>query len=572
MLHSQLSLPDSQLVRDCKENTIPLKRNDNAMNKVLFLFFLIYIPTTLYAQINWGDYSQSFPGGALDKPETIALILTIPKENNSFWTVQGNSARFDEFAKDTSLKELRISSPIARTTFDTANAQFFLHGVNAKNAYAYEFRIMEYPSQKVIKLWQPIAQFTDAHIIKDSGLPQMAYLGGYKAPLGSMLIVDVRKKGSLSILATNLVAWESIRPTISNIYTSDNLDIFLQKLQYPWAKTRINHTKYSLDNLKLPATNTNLIFVLAADIYAKNQVQYQLLRSNKVIRPWQNNEYDNSFIWLRDFSPGQYQIQIRYTAQSQHITECRFEVEPNWYQTSWFKLVLTGVGIIVIALILFVFLLVRQRNKTKRETEKKQKLYFELQAVYAQLNPHFVFNALSSIQGLINQQDIKGANEYLSDFARLMRESLANGNKDETPLWQELQMMETYLKLEQLRFGFSYTIQADEQLDVYSNNLPSLLWQPLLENAVKHGVAPLQQAGTITIRLEKRNDNIIISITDNGKGITDPETKNGFGLKLTRNRIQLLNGLKPEQPVSLDFTNGLSTRTEVTLTFTHWLL
>jgi hypothetical protein len=542
------------------------------MNKVRSIFFfLISIPTTIYAQINWGDYSQSFESGALDKPETVSLILAIPKENNSFWTSYGKSTRFDEFVKYNSFKDLRLGNIIARTTFDTARAHFFLHGVNVKNALAYQFRVIEYPGQKVIVPWQSITQFTDSTVIRDSGLPQMAYLGGYKAPLGSMLIVDVQKKGSRPIIATNLVAWESIRPKASRIYTSDNLDIFLQKLQYPWARTRTDNTKHSLDNLRIPATNTNLIYVLNAEIYSKSQVQYQLLRDNKIIRPWGDNEYDNSFIWLRDYSPGLYKIQIRYRAQPQHVTEYGFEVEPNWYQTLWFKLVLTGMGIITLALVLFMFLLVRQRSKTKLETEKRQKLYFELQAVYAQLNPHFVFNALSSIQGLINQQDIKGANEYLSDFARLMRESLTNGSKDETPIWQEVQMMETYLKLEKLRFGFSYTIQVDEQLDVYSNNLPSLLWQPLLENAVKHGVASLQQKGRITIRLEKRNDCIIIRIADNGRGIPALETVHGFGLKLTHNRIRLLNELHPEQPVNLVFADNLSSGTEAILTFTHWL-
>lgn len=538
----------------------------------LFLLFLAQIPALVYAQINWGDYSQSFQEGALDKPSTIALILAIPKENNSFWSIKDNSPRFEEFAKYNSFKDLRLTNIIARTTFDTARAQFFLHGVNIKNAYAYKFRVIEYPSQKVIVPWQSITRFTDSTVIKDSGLPQMAYLGGYKAPLGSMLVMDVRKQGSKPIVASSLVAWESIRPRVSKIYTSDNLDIFLQKLQYPWAKTRTDNSKYSIDKLNLPATNTNLVYVLNAEIYSKSQVQYQLLRNNKIVRAWQDNEYDNSFIWLRDFSPGHYQIQIRYTAQPQHITEYGFVVEPNWYQTTWFKLVLIVAGVIIIALFLFIFLLIRQRNKTYHETAKKQKLHLELQALYAQLNPHFVFNALNSIQGLINQQDIKGANEYLSDFARLMRESLNNSSKDETPLWLELQMMETYLRLEQLRFGFRYTIQVDERLDLYSNNLPSLLWQPLLENAVKHGVAPLHESGQIIIRIEKEDNNMIISIADNGKGIPIPETTDGFGLKLTHNRIRLLNDLNPEQAVSLIFNNNLSAGTEVKLTFTHWLL
>lgn len=549
-----------------------LKRNPMNMIRLL-LFFLIHIPTFLYAQINWGDYSQSFPAGTMDKPENVGLILAIPKANNSFWNVRNKSIHFDALAKDTSFTASRPSDILTRTTFDTANAQFFLHGVNKNNANLYQFRVIEYPSQKVLIPWKSITRFTDSSVIKSAGLPQMAYLGGYKTGLGSMLMMDVRKKDHQSIIATSLVAWESIRPSVSSIYTSADLDIFLQKLQHPWAKsTSAVANQYSLDNIRLPAANSNLVFALSADIYAKNQVQYQLIHNDQVIRDWQNNEYDNNFIWLKDFSPGRYRIRIRYTVQPQHVTEYTFEVEPAWYQSFWFKLVIFGIATVVVGLILFIYLLIRQRSKTRQEAANKQKLQLELKALYAQLNPHFIFNALSSIQGLINRHDLKGANEYLSDFARLMRESLTGSNKEETPFQQELQTMKTYLKLEQLRFGFQYTIQVDEQIDVSATSMPSLLWQPLLENAVKHGVAPLQQAGRIFIRFEKKDNALILQISDNGKGIATQETSSGFGLKLTRDRIHLLNELNNEQPISLVFNDRLTTGTEVTLSFTHWFL
>lgn len=541
------------------------------MNTVRFvLLFLLHSPAWLYAQINWGDYSHSFPDKALDKPGTVALILAIPKANNSFWTFRKKSDLFDAFAEDTSLREVRPVGVVARTTFDTAQAQFFLHGVDGRNADAYQFRVLEYPSRKLIVPWSAITRFTDSSLSKHSAGPRMAYLGGYKAPLGSMLIVDVRKKGYQPIIATSLVAWESIRPAVSSVYTSADLDVFLQKLQYPWAKTR-TAPAYSLHDLRIPATNTNLVYVLNADIYQKNQVQYQLIHDERVVRPWRDNEYDNSFIWLNGFTPGQYRIRIRYAAQPQHVTEYDFTVEPAWYQSVWFKLVVSGVGVVVMGLFLFVFLLIRQRRKTRQEMASKQKLHLELRALYAQLNPHFVFNALSSIQGLVNQRDLKGANEYLSDFARLMRESLTSPGQEDVSFQRELQTMETYLKLEKLRFGFRYSIQVDEQLDVYTTSLPSLIWQPLLENAVKHGVAPLQQAGQITVRFEKRGDSLLVRIADNGKGMATHEPANGFGLKLTRDRIHLLNELNPEQPIILGFSTQLATGTEATLTCTHWL-
>jgi hypothetical protein len=543
------------------------------MNRIrLFLIFSVLLPNSLFAQINWGDYSQSFPSGALDKPETVALILAIPKNNNSFWAIRENSDHFTALEKDSSFKTIRPSNIVARTTFDTNKAHFFLHGVNKNNADTYEFRITEYPSRKVLIPWQSITQFTDSALIKSAALPQMAYLGGYKTSLGSMLIVDVKKKGQSQIAATCLIAWEAIRPVIAGIYTSDDLDVFLQKLQYPWAQPIAKHKKnYSLDKLLLPATNTNLILVLNADIYAKNQVQYQLIHNNDV-RPWVDNEYHNSFIWLKDFSPGQYKIRIRYAVQPQHITEYEFEVTPNWHQSFWFKWVVAGVGVVVIGLLVFIYLLIQQRIKTRQEIANKQKLQLELRALYAQLNPHFVFNALSSIQGLINRHDLKGANEYLSDFARLMRESLAGSSKEEVSLHKELQTMETYLKIEQLRFGFQYTIEVDERMEVYTTNLPSLLWQPLLENAVKHGVAPLQQKGQITVRVEKEKEGLIIQISDNGKGMVVQESIHGFGLKLTRERIALLNQLNQEQPIALAIDSQLSKGTEATLTFNHWFL
>jgi LytS/YehU family sensor histidine kinase len=107
---------------------------------------------------------------------------------------------------------------------------------------------------------------------------------------------------------------------------------------------------------------------------------------------------------------------------------------------------------------------------------------------------------------------------------------------------------------------------------VYTTNLPSLLWQPLLENAVKHGVAPLQQKGQITVRVEKEKEGLIIQISDNGKGMVVQESIHGFGLKLTRERIALLNQLNQEQPIALAIDSQLSKGTEATLTFNHWFL
>jgi hypothetical protein len=81
------------------------------------------------------------------------------------------------------------------------------------------------------------------------------------------------------------------------------------------------------------------VFVLNADISSKYQIQYQLLLDNQIVVDWHDNEYNNSFIWLKDFSPGLYRIKMRYAVQPSNVSEYTFEVEPAWYQTIWFKIV-----------------------------------------------------------------------------------------------------------------------------------------------------------------------------------------------------------------------------------------
>ncbi|MEP6613130.1 MAG: histidine kinase, partial [Mucilaginibacter sp.] len=196
----------------------------------------------------------------------------------------------------------------------------------------------------------------------------------------------------------------------------------------------------------------------------------------------------------------------------------------------------------------------------------------ELKSIYAQLNPHFIFNALSSIQGLINKQDIKGANSYLSDFARLMRESLNNSNKDQTSLDKEMVTLETYLKLEQLRFGFMYQINIDKSINAYETEIPSLLLQPLVENAIKHGTSALQDKGEVAVNFTRRGNNMIVNVKDNGPGFLGNTNATGFGLKLTQDRIKLLNEFTKGQSITFEIKKNTPTGADIELTFNNWFL
>ncbi len=199
-------------------------------------------------------------------------------------------------------------------------------------------------------------------------------------------------------------------------------------------------------------------------------------------------------------------------------------------------------------------------------------MQLELKYLYAQLNPHFIFNALSSIQGLVNKHDTEGANIYLLDFASLMRESLNASNKDHVPINKELLIIDAYLKLEQLRFGFFYKISVDENINIFESEIPSLLLQPVIENAVKHGISALQEKGEISINFKQHQNDMYVTINDNGQGFKANTNAAGFGLKLTRDRLKLWNELFKEQQILLEIKNNNPSGTMIYITFKNWFL
>jgi len=546
---------------------------------VLLLISIIVISKSTQAQINWGAYSQSYPSGVTDKASNIGIIAAIPEINNCFWESDPNELLRAILANDSSFQHNRTKEFVAINSFDTAKAQFFIHGVNKINAGNYEYRVTN-GKNKIIVPWSSITHFTDKTLIKLSGMPQMAYLGGYAAALGDKIIVDVKKAGANNIISTAVVAWVPIKPVLSDIYSANELNIFLNRLSRPWSnKYKSQYRVNQIDKATgLPAKfvteaiDNNLIFYLSSEIYNKEQLEYELIKDGGVFIAWKTNDFDNDFVWLKNLKPGEYLLKMRYTAQREHVTGYPFKIKTPWYDSIWFKIVAGILSCASLGFVLFFILHIKQKQKAEEELAKKTKVQLELKAIYAQLNPHFIFNALSSIQGLINKQDIKGANSYLSDFAGLLRESLNNSNKEQIALNQEIAALDTYLKLEQLRFGFNYAISVAENINSYETEIPSLLLQPLIENAVKHGISALQERGNVTLIFTREQNNMIVTIKDNGNGFRESENSNGFGLKLTRDRIKLLNEFSNEEIIRFEIKSEVGTGTVATLTFKNWFL
>jgi LytS/YehU family sensor histidine kinase len=258
----------------------------------------------------------------------------------------------------------------------------------------------------------------------------------------------------------------------------------------------------------------------------------------------------------------------RYKDNPTGIRAFRFNTSPEWYQT-W-RFWLTAGAILLIAILLFFF--IRYLIRFRKEKARSHQLTQSLQSIRAQLNPHFVFNALSSIQGLINKNNITNANHYLTGFSNLLRESLRNHDKEFVPLEKELSLLDTYISLEKLRFGFGYTIQTDHDINTSDIEIPYLLLQPVVENAIKHGAGPKNTDGNITIRIYRENADLHLLVTDNGAGFTiQPINGHGMGIRITKERISLLNRTLHGQFIHLAIKSTTAEGTTVHLTFQNWL-
>lgn len=189
-------------------------------------------------------------------------------------------------------------------------------------------------------------------------------------------------------------------------------------------------------------------------------------------------------------------------------------------------------------------------RQEKIESAYRQKLYeSELKAIRSQMNPHFIFNVLNSIEAYVVEKDSMSASKLIHKFAALSRIVLENSHSSLVTLSSEVDLLKLYLDLEQERFAFqfSYEIILDEDKDVLIKKIPSMLLQPIVENAVHHGVRHLvDKKGKILILIKKTNNTILVEVTDNGVGFENNKnnkvyTGGSFGIKGIKERINMIN-------------------------------
>lgn len=231
------------------------------------------------------------------------------------------------------------------------------------------------------------------------------------------------------------------------------------------------------------------------------------------------------------------------------------------------RLVIYGLLLILALVVVGAYFIYKNARASKRANQ-----LLALKSLRGQMNPHFIFNALNSVNQFISEHDERTANKFLSEFSKLMRLVLENSQEDFISLQKEEEIIALYMKLEHYRFRdkFDYTLQVDNELNKEAIELPPMLLQPYIENAVWHGLRYKEAKGNLTVCFKKENDTLTVTIEDDGIGrkksihlkTTHQKQHQSTGLKNIEERLSILNQVyKTNYQVQVaDLTSDFGTR------------
>ncbi|MEM1218676.1 MAG: histidine kinase [Bacteroidota bacterium] len=281
---------------------------------------------------------------------------------------------------------------------------------------------------------------------------------------------------------------------------------------------------------------------------------------------------------------GSYDFQVRACLDSRcgEAAHLQIEVVPGkWIHATWFWIALWSTGLMLMGL---AFLFWWQQNSRKHQSERLQlslekelakQLQLQQQLYISQTDPHFVFNSLNSMIGLISLRGKEEAMDYLRDFSNLFRQVLSTQHAFLYPLEQEIKIIEQYIRLEKLRFGsrFDYRIDLDENLQTEAL-VPKLLIQSFVHNAIKHGLEGKKKDGVLEVKFEQYRDHVLVIIRDNGKGIlaspSEPRSEGGKGIPIAKKTVEWMQR-QGHEPASLTlrkptvFTSGTEIEIQIPL-------
>lgn len=310
------------------------------------------------------------------------------------------------------------------------------------------------------------------------------------------------------------------------------------------------------EKVSLPAFVRDYVFSFSVDAVGKRQAEamYALSREKEETPDWIPLQGNEIKVTLPGYGSTWISVRTR-SISSGFGPVLRQEVyvrPPFWYDYRFIAAcILAALGLFVYGTVL-VFRRFARRKEEKLARDM-QALQQEFRALNAMMNPHFVFNSLNSIQSFINTDDKKAANRYLLHFSRLIRQNMVNISADLIPVRQELEVLRHYLEIEQLRFegALRYTITIDSEETNYCS-IPPLLIQPLVENAILHGLTPLRdRQPELDVALAHDGQLLQITVRDNGIGFYNSrkklEDRPSFGIDYIRRRLEKIGAMTRQE-------------------------
>jgi ligand-binding sensor domain-containing protein len=318
------------------------------------------------------------------------------------------------------------------------------------------------------------------------------------------------------------------------------------------------------DTIRLHYNDNFFTFEFTALDYtnpSKNKFRFMLQNYDA---DWIERGADKRFAEYANIKPGTYHFRVMAANSDGFWNEegasLTIIVRPPWYATYFFRISL------LLLLIILSYSIIRMRVRAinrKHEVEKNylafEKQLFELEqkALQLQMNPHFMFNSLNSIQSFVLKNDTDNAIRYLSKFSQLMRRTLSNSRESMISLQDEIQALTLYLEIEKLRFDekFDYKIELDPAIDDSFIEIPPMILQPYVENAIIHGLMHSPHKGHLKIHISLKADTIVCSIEDDGIGREKAaEIKKASGIErksrgmlITKERLEILNQYSKDQ-------------------------
>ncbi|RYC50466.1 histidine kinase [Flagellimonas olearia] len=438
---------------------------------------------------------------------------------------------------------------------------FYRNSLNLSKKVAPERSIQE--SEKVADFYNQKSRYDDEIQLRKKSLNELQQLPQQKATAASSSIMP----GSDTItsqrinykIANAYIAQDKLDEAIpylerSIVEADEDDDLVVQKD----ATRKLSEVyKYKGDFTRALESYQDYVAVVDSLYIKKEQEISRAARFNREIANTQNRI--SSLEQERELSQSKYSLAV---------TEQQLYEETSKRQ-KWIIYSL-AFGILLMALTAFLY------YRSNRQQKLANNL-LALKSLRTQMNPHFIFNALNSVNNYIAKSDERSANRFLSEFSVLMRSVLENSEEDFIPLSKELELLELYVKLEHSRFmdKFDYEIEVDKKVDVEAFQIPPMLLQPYIENAIWHGLRYKEDKGFLKIAVQQLgNDLLEITIVDNGIGrkksaelkTNNQKKQKSKGMGNIKKRIHILNDMyKNKVDVSITDLNEDQTGTKVSL-------